>query len=209
LKTQKNSSIGTKTYTYVKFIATIGSILLLIVPFFSLLYFWKNFLNGNLDQLNLITFLLWTLSLVILGIYLFIRVNLFRKSAYQHTKKEQKMLFSSFTSYGIALLSAFIYLTLANLTTLTDEIKIYLAILFISLVLIANSVGAILESFSRIGEQKYLYDENIKKQKENNVTFSNSGVERTPEAQEILNAKKRIEIDDSDKVLENFFDKNN
>jgi len=205
MKIQKNNSIGTKTYTYVKFIATIGSIILLIVPLISLLYFWKGFLNENLDQLNLITFLLWSLSLIVFGIYFFIRQRLFRKTTYIHTNKEKLLLNLSFYSYSVAIFTAVTYISIANFVPITTEIKSYLAILFISLVLIANTAGAIFESFSRIGEQKYLYDQNVTHQKTNNLSFSNSGVKRTNEAQEILHSQQRVEIDDEAQVLEKFF----
>jgi hypothetical protein len=76
-------------------------------------------------------------------------------SAYEHDQKETVRLIASFISYGLAFLMDLIILLVANVSPISSTTKVYLIIAFLILILLLNSVAAVLETFSRVDEQRF------------------------------------------------------
>lgn len=148
-----------KTYTWVKYLATFGSILLLVNPLLVLLKTIKsNFFIHNWTTLSQVTITLYVVSVVFFAFYFWLRLILIKKSGYQYTKKDQFYLMLSLGLYSLAILLGGLNLIVGLI--LQDQNQTLTSTFFgisFALIIIGVVGGAINESLSRIQEQIQLY----------------------------------------------------
>jgi len=164
-----------------------------------MLHFWKHFWQDNVAALNGVTFGLWALGLSFMLLFWWLRTRLIKKADYKPVPKEQKQVIISLIGYTTALLVVFIYLCVANLSHGSAQVLPYIGIGAIVLALIGNAIGAIYESFAKVGlEQATIVlpdtDQKPKAKK------------HTREAQQILDQHQQtVEIGIDEQELQDFF----
>jgi len=185
----------------IKYLATIAGALILIIPLVSMLHFWKHFWQDNAPALNGTTFGLWTLAFFLMGLFWYLRSRLIKKADYKPVPKEQKQVIISLIGYTCAFIVVFIYLCVANLSHGSAKVLPYVGIGAIVLALVGNAVGAIYESFARVGlDQVTLAVDESTGEKNPKVR------KHTSEAEQILNQHQQtVELGDDEQALQDFF----
>ncbi|WP_027063276.1 MFS transporter [Mesoplasma seiffertii] len=143
-----------KTYTFVKYLATVASIFLLIAPLTVFVQLWKGIFAQQSTAIT-ISIILVVLGVIALGIYIGLRNYLKDKSGYSYQQKDKQKLWISFGNYSISALLA-VTLVIIELTASKQAGMISFYVMY-PLIFISMILGAIFESLSRINEQIFLY----------------------------------------------------
>gem|GEM_PF-901486 len=128
----------------------------------------------------------------LIGVYLLIRWNLKKKTTYEHTTKDLKLLYSAIGAYFGGVLFGLV--TLIFTLTLTPAKTVLIVFAPFYGIEILGLIGAsILESMSRVNEQIYLYQQENKRLEATTtqdeiapIAYSEQGIKRTSQAQSLL-----------------------
>lgn len=110
--------MNVKTYSFVKYIATFGALLLFLAPLLGFLQEWSYIQPSHFSQhfvfrsAGALAATLWVLEIVGIVVtigYLYLRLRLKNKSPYTYTKKDDFKLQIAFLMYGVGIVFSFIY----------------------------------------------------------------------------------------------------
>ncbi|AUF83555.1 hypothetical protein CXP39_01955 [Mesoplasma syrphidae] len=190
--------MNVKTYTFVKYIATIASILVLTAPLIVFVQLWRTIFNQQATVITASVILL-VIGITALTIYIFLRNILKNKSEYIYKQRDKIKLWISFASYCLSALLATI-LVIVELTVTANSGMITFYVIY-PLVFITMISGAIFESLSRINEQIFLYQkeylesQEIKKSKIRKIISQQSDAEKLLSKTE-MKQEKKLKIDE-------------
>lgn len=170
-----------KTYSWIKYLATLGSILLFTAPLLGFLQQWKNIFS-NFNSLLITLIILTTFGILIIIAYILLRLYLTKKSPYQYNKKDKLKLKFSISAYLLGIVITIFYIVIALVWYVDHRFEVMIIFIPCYLLLFASMIiGAIFESLSRVNEQVFLHQLQTKKIKQ-------------------VIAKKRSEIVDEDNI---------
>lgn len=181
-----------KSHKFLKYLATIGSVILSIA--LLIIYLQKGQENKKIFNslqpfiaLEIILLILGSLSLIS---YMIVRWKWKNKSEYEYNKKDIIYLIVSFSLYSFAIIINTLYFTLSLTINSLYSMKILFYVL-LPIIFLLMIIASIFETLSRIDEQMFLYKKEYEKiEKENKVKIIPNSVKKEN------NVESQIKIDD-------------
>ncbi|WP_338969154.1 hypothetical protein [Spiroplasma endosymbiont of Labia minor] len=166
-----NKSFKSSTFTFIKYLMTVGGIFFLSAPLIAFLFMIDKISLTKNTALAIIL-LLELFSIIFIGVFTFFRIYLHIKTNFKYNLKEKKYLILSFSFMWLSFILSFI-LSLLLLHLNVNHILFYVIYAFIFIIQVISSI---FESLTRVHEMIAINQmtNSIKNVKKNSVNNENS-----------------------------------